>query len=178
MSSEPVIVIGAGLAGLTLARTLSKHSIKCVIYEGEAGPHIRGQGGSLDLRPDSGQKALEIAGAYEAWKNVARFDGEDIRILNKNGKILLEHCDESGYAPEIDRGQLRQLLLEGLEGEGSNTTIHWDHQLKEVTKINEGFLCKFANGNEVTAKTLVGADGAWSKVRTSLFKVGLRTSQD
>lgn len=116
-----------------------------------------------------------MAGVYDAWKAAARFEDEDIRILDKTGKVLLEHKDpDSGFAPEIDRGQLRELLLDGLKGEGSvNCSIHWGHQLKSVTKTSEGVvICHFTNGNEVQAKTLVGADGAWSKVRTLVFPVG------
>jgi 2-polyprenyl-6-methoxyphenol hydroxylase-like FAD-dependent oxidoreductase len=57
-----ITIVGAGPAGLALARILHVHGIETSVYERDPAPHARPQGGTLDLHPESGQYALEAAG--------------------------------------------------------------------------------------------------------------------
>ena len=66
LSTGTVAVVGAGPAGLTLARLLQIRGFSVRIFERDASPIARRQGGSLDLRPDSGQRAIRDAGLGEA----------------------------------------------------------------------------------------------------------------
>jgi 2-polyprenyl-6-methoxyphenol hydroxylase-like FAD-dependent oxidoreductase len=157
-------IIGGGVGGLTLARVLHVHGIEAVVYEREASRDARGQGGSLDLHPETGQRALRLAGLETEFLAMARPEGQDMRLLDHTGKLLLQEDtpDDAPLArPEVDRAALRNALLDSLPA----STVVWNHEFQTADRLPDGHQVHFTNGVSADHELLVGADGAWSRVR-------------
>ena len=169
-----IAIAGGGLGGLTLARILHRNGMNAVVYEREACRSARSQGGSLDLHPESGQRALADAGLTGWFRSVARPDGEELRILDPAGRTLLHHRprpDAVWGRPEIDRGALRDLLLDSLP----RNAVAWQHRLLAATpRPHGGFALRFDGGHSAECDVLIGADGARSVVRSLLSDATLR----
>ncbi|MFD9565304.1 FAD-dependent oxidoreductase [Streptomyces sp. NPDC059994] len=162
-----IAIIGAGPGGLTCARILQQRGITATVYDHETGPDARDQGGTLDLHEDNGQIALREAGLLEEFFQLSRPEGQEMRQLDPAGTILFHHTPEEGerFKPEIDRGQLRDLLLRSLQP----GTVRWGHTLKSVDgPANGPRHLHFTDGTTIEADLVIGADGAWSKVRRAV----------
>lgn len=161
-----VTIVGAGLGGLTLARVLHVNGIHATIYEAEPSPLARTQGGNLDIHEHDGQHALAVAGLTDEFRAIIHVGGEASRVLDRHGTVLVDEPDDGqGQRPEVLRGELRRILLDSLP-EG---TVRWGKKLAGVSPLGDGaHELTFADGSTVRSDLLVGADGAWSRVRPLL----------
>jgi 2-polyprenyl-6-methoxyphenol hydroxylase-like FAD-dependent oxidoreductase len=168
MASPPsVAIIGAGPAGLTLARLLQvcaaeeDVSLNITIFEKDASPTSRIlQGGTLDLHTPTGLAAIKACRLWDEFLKYARYEGEEMVFADKNG-VEFVHVKEamlSDSRPEIDRERLKTILLESVEP----NSIKWGKLLRSVT---EGGMLNFDdNSSAGPFDLIVGAEGGWSKV--------------
>ncbi|MEU5631577.1 FAD-dependent oxidoreductase [Streptomyces rishiriensis] len=156
-----IAIVGAGLGGLALARVLHVNGMEAVVYERESSRDARGQGGMLDIH--SGQRALREAGLIDEFSAIARGEGQDMRLLEPDGTLLLQEDtpdDAPLERPEVDRADLRNLLLDSLPEDA----VHWGRAFESA----DNGLLRFADGSTAPYDLLVGADGAQSRVRALL----------
>ncbi|NUT46028.1 MAG: FAD-dependent monooxygenase [Saccharothrix sp.] len=162
-----IAIVGAGPGGLTCARVLQRHGIAVTVHDRDPGPDARDQGGTLDLHADNGQVALREAGLLDEFFAHARPEGQEMRVLDPSGRLLAHHLPEADelHKPEIDRGRLRTLLLDSLQP----GTVRWGQALERVVGPAGGpRALHFADGTTTTADLVVGADGAFSRVRRAV----------
>ncbi|KAL2393488.1 Monooxygenase asqM [Exophiala dermatitidis] len=178
-----IAIMGAGPAGLTLARLLqvADLEVSITVFEKDVSPTARShQGGTLDLHPESGLAAVKKAGLWDEASKYLRYDAEELFITDKNNTVLT-HMKEveklssaAEYArPEIDREDLKEVLLKSVKPE----LIRWGKTLQSVNEDSTGATLTFPDGStEGPFDLIVGADGAWSKVRAVLTDVRPRYS--
>ncbi|MFC0777430.1 FAD-dependent oxidoreductase [Flavobacterium sp. HJSW_4] len=180
LENKQVAIVGGGMGGLILARLLQLQNINVKVYERDLNAEVRVQGSPLDLHEDSGLIAMEKANLLnEFYKNI-RPNASKARIVNQNFELKFdEHTitknsskeisnhnqdslqDISKPRPEIDRSELRAVLLHSLLPE----TMVWDSQFLSMEKENNGWRLFFNNGKSAYADLVIGADGANSKIR-------------
>ncbi|KAF4969431.1 hypothetical protein FSARC_3362 [Fusarium sarcochroum] len=169
----PIAIVGGGPCGLTLARLFETAGIDYVVFERDGSPisTIRGQGGTLDIHEGTGQDALRRAGLHDQFKSLARYDATTMTFMDSHGEFRASFGDDEhgGDRPEIDRQQLRQMLLNSLPAD----RIRWGKTIDTVERKGNdhqqgahAWTLNFRDGStENGFRLIVGADGAWSKIR-------------
>lgn len=166
----PILIIGAGLGGLTLAQSLKKASIPFRLFERDPTSTWRPQGYRLRINGD-GAAALQQSLSPELWtlfeKTCCAVSLGETDINAVNG--IVEAC-RSGGGPALrginpytcDRTVLRDILLTGLAEDIAFGKVYQHYELSPSgTKIT----AHFTDGSTATGVLLVGADGGRSLVR-------------
>jgi len=164
VDGKNIAIVGGGPGGLTLARLLQQSGAKVVVYERDQSRSARVQGSALDLHEGSGLAALEAAGLMEAFWANHRPDLDRLRLTDARGTVLHDHARRmsgDGKRPEIERGPLRDLLLDSLQPE----TVQWDCKLEYAEMRGDQVLLRFAGGKTALGDIAIGSDGANSRLR-------------
>jgi len=167
-----VIVVGAGIGGLTLAQGLHRAGIDVVVHERDErdGPQGRPQGVSLHL-DDRGAAALRGCLPPDHLAMVEATAGglrdRTLFLSEVEGELAVVRARQvDGTGPTragrpVDRRLLRAVLLSGL-GE----RVRFGAGLTRFEQLADGAVrAWFADGASDTADVLVGADGIGSAVR-------------
>lgn len=171
-----IAIAGGGPSGLALGLLLHRRGIPATIYDvrGRMGAEeLAKPSGMLDLHEESGLAVMRECGLWDKFQAAVGDCSEAMRVLDQHGTLL--HADEGelAYRPEIPRNALTNLLVEHVPAQ----SIRWHHKIREAwsgrneaTGATEITLDLGAHGR-ATYDFVVGADGAWSRVRRLLTDV-------
>lgn len=167
----PVVIIGAGIGGLSLAAALKRHNIPFKVYEKDADFNVRKQGYALTIQ--QGISALNTLGIDIMQKGIGltstnhtslTVDGELLGTYgrdNTNGKE-----SKNRYNIHIPRQKLRFLIYELV---GSENVI-WNKNFKDFSDSKTDCVdVQFSDGTAIQSSLLVAADGIYSTVRKRLL---------
>ncbi|KAF2333258.1 FAD-dependent oxidoreductase [Flavobacterium daemonense] len=162
LHNKKIAIIGAGPVGLTMAILLQQKGIDVTVYERDKDAQTRIWGGTLDLHKDSGQETMKKAGLLEKYFELAIPMGRT--VADQNGTILFTHKttpEEAHDNPEINRNDLRNLLLNNLK----NETVVWNSKVNALEIKGEKWILHFENNKTETADFVIGANGGMSAIR-------------
>ncbi|KAJ3294961.1 hypothetical protein HDU79_010034 [Rhizoclosmatium sp. JEL0117] len=169
-----VVIVGGGIAGLTLANALFKHcGLKAAVFEQSRERAIGLYANGLQVLRDIDSSLLDnvvAQGMPYARRRWLRHDGSE--FANADETLLVPHLStpDSRLQPiGIRRWRFQTQLL--AHAQGNNIPIFFGKRLQAMETLAEGSLTRltFVDGQSVTAKLVFGADGVKSQVRHFLF---------
>lgn len=162
LQNKKIAIIGAGPVGLTMAVLLQQKGIDVTVYERDKDAKTRIWGGTLDLHKGSGQEAMKKAGLLERYFELAIPMGRS--IVDEKGIVLSSQKvipEEAKNNPEINRNDLRTILLENLK----DNTVIWNSKVNELEAKDGKWILHFDNKETATADFVIGANGGMSAIR-------------
>ncbi|MFG1928863.1 FAD-dependent oxidoreductase [Cryptosporangium sp. NPDC048952] len=169
-----VLIIGAGLGGLTLLHGLRHIGIDAHVYE--RSPRHSGQPASYGIHLNAdGLRALHNSLPAENWKQIdadgmpapliIRFHDPHNGVLATIDKRFPQHAtDPITKRRAISRGKLRKALLIGADSD-REPTVHWTKTFDHYELTSTRVRAHFTDGTHADGDVLVGADGSNSRVR-------------
>lgn len=173
-----VLIIGAGLGGLTLAHGLRSAGIDAQVFERRPTPADQPSSYGIHLDAD-GLRALHACLPAENWKMLTdasvparalvRFHDQQLRALAVRDNETPENTtDPITRRRAISRDALRDALLLGLDTTTRDETavVQWDKEFSRYEHTPDGRVAAyFTDGSHAIGDLLIGADGSNSKVR-------------
>ena len=170
-----ILVVGAGIGGLTLASALTRLApeVRVEVVERDRDVLSRAQGYSVGLRRGEGMLVLLRLGLEAAVERVAR-PVPELRLLSPRGRTLRSFKpagpDSEHALTAVPRARLRELLLETLP----QGTVSWNARAVGFEQKGERVTVRLEDGSSRTGDVLVACDGARSAARLQVFGERLR----
>ncbi|PTB69006.1 FAD/NAD(P)-binding domain-containing protein [Trichoderma citrinoviride] len=179
VNEKPVLIIGAGVVGLTLAHGLKKANIPFEIYERDQDIDARGQGYAITLhwvlrflRDMLDEETLAAIDGVQVDPEVGRNDNGNFMFINLK-TLETKFRIPPNLRRRVNREKLRKVLLRGVADH-----VRWGKKLADIRVSgdddddddhdNGGVTATFADGSSATGRMLVGAEGSNSQTRRFL----------
>ncbi|KAL2203494.1 FAD/NAD(P)-binding domain-containing protein [Sarocladium strictum] len=166
---KPVLIIGAGVVGLTLANGLQQIGVPFRVFERDAHVNARGQGWAITLHwalpflhelvSPSTFAAIESAQVDPDADRQGLGNFVFINLATLEPKFIIPPGDRR----RVNREKMRLALLSEVEQH-----VSWSKRLSSVQETSDGVEAVFEDGTEVEGCLLVGAEGSNSRTRKIL----------
>jgi len=163
-----VAIIGGGIGGLTAANALSRGGIEVAVYEAAA--ELKEIGAGVALHPNA-MKVLRAIGVEASVRKVAGRSQWQVMRNWKTGRVIAKTSRQQQAASfgtigaTVHRADLLDVLADALPA----GMVTLGKRRTEVRPGGDIAVACFADGSEIEADIIVGADGIHSPVRASLF---------
>ena len=171
MKSLRIAIIGAGIGGLTAALALQRRGFRPAVYERDAVAREFGAGVIIWPNARRALRDLGIDGPLADISSDVRtsyfcdYATGEVRDTRWSEQLVEKHGMGNLQA---HRGDLHGLLLQAVLANDA-AAVHVGHQFVRLAQDAGRVTAWFANGAEVQADVLIGADGITSAVRTHVF---------
>src|SRR5215218_651229 len=171
---DEVIIVGAGIGGLTLGLALHQAKISCRIFESAA--EIKAVGVGINLLPHA-TKELAALGLEQALANVA-IATTDATFFNRFGQLIYQEPlgRAAGYDhPQfsIHRGDLQRVLLDAFVARAGRDRLHTNRHCVGVEQDAAGVTVTFSDGSTgrstVRGGVAIACDGIHSAIRKQFY---------
>ena len=168
--TAPVLIIGGGIGGLTLALSLHEARIPCRVFE--AAPRIEPLGVGINLLPH-GMRELTELGLQAQLARVA-VETREVCFYNRFGQFIFKEPRGrfAGYDwPQlsIHRADLHEVLLQAVRERLGADCVALDMKFASVEKEQHGVTTGFESGAAIHGSCVIGCDGIHSAVRRMQF---------
>ena len=160
-----VLVIGAGLGGLTFAALATRNpDVRVTVVERDTDLRSRPQGYGVGLRGSQGLAVL--ARIDPATAAALPVPVTSFAMLDTRGRVLrrVERDDDQRLAA-VPRMRLRHVLVD----QSPPGTVTWGARAVDIRPHDDGAVVVFEDGTERHADLVVAADGARSAARSLLL---------
>lgn len=167
IKDRQIAVVGAGIAGLAVARALARHGAQVSVFE--QAPAIAEVGAGIQISPN-GAVVLQALGLGDALGAVS-MRAQAVELRNGvSGKVVLR-LDLARLRPDqayhfVHRADLIALLAAGAVAAGVKITL--GAQVVAVDLSGPKPTLAIHGGAVITPDILIGADGIHSRTRTAL----------
>ena len=170
MQSVDVVIIGGGMVGLTLACALKNSDLRIAIVEGRTPdnelyslPDVR-----VSALSRASERILTNIGAWQGIRNRRLSPYRAMEVWEQDSFARIEfdanHLGQANLG-HIVENRVVQLALLDLVKQQANVTLHMPAKCQSLVMGESEAWLTLDNGQSLTAKLVVGADGANSWVR-------------
>ena len=170
-TTEPVLIIGAGIGGLALALGLQRRGIPVVVYE--RAPELGEVGAGVMLTPNS-NRVLDHLGVLAAVeRGITRPGRTQVRHFETGAEMSTTDLGDTFTAAhgkpyyDVHRVHIHSALHQAVAA-NDPSCIRVSHELVDLSQDVNSVRAVFANDVAVSGRLLVGCDGVRSIVRTKI----------